>query len=68
MKRRKNIRQAPTYHSRLFNTEEDAQKFIDRMKLKMGPDFTYEVKWNDTYELYHGRFWDTRDGEGYIIK
>ena len=64
--RRKQIRKAPTYHSRLFPTEEAAQDFVNRMKLKMGVEYTYDVSYNEQFELWHGRFWDTRDGEGYI--
>ena len=69
MTRRKQIKHAPHYHSRLFQTEEAAEEFVSRMKLKMGPSFTYDVSYNDEYELWHGRFWDSSaTEEGYIIK
>ena len=64
--RRKQIRKAPTYHARLFTDEQEAEDWLTRMRLKMGTDYTFECNWNDQYELYHVRLWDTRDGEGYI--
>ena len=66
MARRKNIRKAPTYHSRLFEEEQAAHDWIRRMSMKMGSDYHYEVLWNDDYDIWQGRLWDQRDGEGYL--
>ena len=68
--RRKQINKAPTYHARLFNTEEEAKDFVSRMRGKMGVDYIYDVSYNSEYKLWHGRFWDKKDTEegGYIVK
>ena len=67
MARRKNIRKSPHYHSRLFVNEEDAERYVERMKIKMGTsEFIFDVSYNEQFELYHGRFWNRKDHDDYI--
>ena len=52
-------KQLKTYHARLFHEKEEGQKWLDRMSGKMGQDYTYELTWNKTYDLWHGKLYKT---------
>tara|TARA_R100001463_G_scaffold113081_1_gene168175 strand:+ start:336 stop:524 length:189 start_codon:yes stop_codon:yes gene_type:complete len=47
-------RKLSTYHGRLFTDKEQAEHWLDRMRMKLGGDYTYECKWHKGYELWHG--------------
>ena len=68
--RRKQIKYAPTYWSGPYKqTEEEAYEWLQRMRLKMGPDYTYRVRYREEYDIYHGELFYTAEAEeGYIIK
>ena len=46
-----------TYHARLFHDKKEGQEWLDRMSRKMGESYTYELEWNKTYELWHGKLY-----------
>lgn len=46
-----------TYHGRLFESKEEGQKWLDRMRGKMGDSYTYELVRNPTYEMWHGKLY-----------
>ena len=43
MPRKRHCKTLSSYHGRLFNDPDSAQEWLDRMRRKMGPDYTYHL-------------------------
>jgi len=50
-----------TYHARLFEDADVANKWLDRMRQKMGNDYTYELERSKVYDMWHAKLYKAED-------